>query len=131
VPPKPTGPQAEGQNLLQLALRSRLKLFYRPVGLQGDPLKAPAQLTWKIVADGNGFALEAHNPTPFHITITDLALSAGGKDATADTGMVAPLSDLKLPLHDVSQKPAVGSSVRFTTLNDYGAATSNTGAVAP
>lgn len=131
VPPKPTGPQAEGQNLLQLALRSRLKLFYRPVGLQGDPLKAPSQLTWKVVADGNGFALEAHNPTPFHITITDLALSAGGKDATADTGMVAPLSDLKLPLHGVSQKPAVGSGVRFTTLNDYGAATSNTGAVAP
>jgi chaperone protein EcpD len=131
VPPKPTGPQVEGQNLLQLALRSRLKLFYRPVNLPGDPLKAASQLTWKVVADGNGYALEAHNPTPYHITITDLALSVGGKDATAETGMVAPLSDLKLALHGVSQKPATGSAVRFTTLNDYGAAAPFTGAVAP
>jgi chaperone protein EcpD len=130
VPPKPAGPQAEGQNLLQLALRSRLKLFYRPAGLQGDPLKAPAQITWKIVADGTGYALEAHNPTPFHVTITDLKLSAGSKDVIADTGMIAPLSDLKLPLHDLSQKLANGS-VHFTALNDYGAGSAFTGTVAP
>ena len=127
VPPKPTGPQTEGQNLLQLALRSRLKLFYRPAGLPGDPLKAPAQLTWKVVADGKGYALEAHNPTPYYVTVTAATLNA----TTADTGMVAPLSDLRMPLHDVAQKPAAGSAIHFTAINDYGAAAEFTGAVAP
>lgn len=129
VPPKPTGAQTEGQNLLQLALRSRLKLFYRPSGLQGDPLKAPAQLTWK--ADADGKALVAHNPTPFHITISELTVTVGGKTVAADLGMVAPLSDLRLALHDGAPKPAAGSVVKFTTINDFGAADSHTGAVAP
>ncbi|AHX15581.1 molecular chaperone EcpD [Dyella jiangningensis] len=131
VPPKPTGAQAEGQNLLQLALRSRLKLFYRPAGLQGDPAKAPAELTWKVVADGKGFALEAHNPTPYYVTITELSLVVGGKNATAELGMVAPLSDLRMPLHDVAQKPAAGSVVSFTSLNDFGASIAFKGAIAP
>jgi len=131
VPPKPTGPQAEGQNFLQLALRSRLKLFYRPAGLQGDPLKAPGELTWKVVADGKGYALEAHNPTPYYVTISELSLATAGKNATAEIGMVAPLADLRLPLHDVAQKPAAGSAVLFTAINDFGAAANFKGTVAP
>jgi len=131
VPPKPTGPQSEGQNLLQLALRSRLKLFYRPAGLQGDPLKASAQLTWKVVTDSKGYALVAHNPTPYYVTITELTLAVGGKNAKAEIGMVAPLSDLNLPLHDVTQKPVVGSVVSFSTINDFGATDSFKGAIAP
>lgn len=131
VPPKPTGAQAEGQNLLQLALRSRLKLFYRPASLQSDPAKAPAALTWKVVADGTGFALQAHNPTPYYVTITELSVNAGGKDAAAELGMVAPISDLRLPLRDVTQKPAAGSVVSFTCLNDFGASVSLKGSIAP
>lgn len=131
VPPKPTGPQAEGQNLLQLALRSRLKLFYRPTGLQGDPLKAPGALTWKIVADGKGVALEAHNPTPYHVTISELSVASGGNNVGAEIGMVAPLSDLRLPLHGNSQKPAAGSVVSFSAINDYGAADSYKSTVSP
>jgi chaperone protein EcpD len=131
VPPKPTGPQAEGQNLLQLALRSRLKFFYRPANLQGDPLKAPGELTWKVVADGNGYALEAHNPTPYFVTISELSLAVGGKNATAEIGMVSPMSDLRLTLHDVTQKPAAGSAVSFTIINDFGAAATFNGTVTP
>ena len=41
VPPKPADMEAAGTNYLQLAVRSRLKLFFRPEGLQGDPHKAP------------------------------------------------------------------------------------------
>jgi chaperone protein EcpD len=94
--------------------------------LQGDPLKAPAQLTWKVVADGKGYALEAHNPTPYYVTVTAATLNT----TTADTGMVAPLSDLRMPLHDTAQKPAAGT-IHFTAINDYGAAADFTGAVAP
>jgi len=121
VPPKPTGPQAEGQNLLQLALRSRLKLFYRPANLPGDPMKAPAALTWKVVADGKGFALKVHNPTPYHVTLTDVQVNADGKNVAAEIGMADPMADLTLPLHDGAPKPAAGSVVTFSAINDYGA----------
>lgn len=131
VPPKPAGKQADGQNFLQLALRSRLKLFYRPAGLQGDPLKAPAALTWTVVADGHGFALQAHNPTPYYVTISQLSVTTAGKTVQGDTGMVAPLGDLRLPLHDLSTRPEPGSAVIFSAINDYGAGIAFKGAVAP
>ncbi|HEY0197998.1 MAG TPA: molecular chaperone, partial [Rhodanobacter sp.] len=131
VPPRPAGPQAQGQNILQLALRSRIKLFYRPAGLQGDPLKAPGALTWKIVADGQGFALQAHNPTPYHVTISELSVASGGNKVGAELGMVAPLSDLRLPLHGAGQKPATGSMVTYTAINDYGAGDNYKGTVTP
>lgn len=131
VPPKPTGAAAQGQNLLQLSLRSRLKLFYRPANLAGDPLKAPAQLTWKAVADGKGFAVEIHNPTPYHVSLTELTLTIGGKPQTAETGMVAPMADLRLPIPALTQKPAVGTPVSFTALNDFGAPATFTATIAP
>jgi chaperone protein EcpD len=130
VPPKPTGPQA-AQNLLQLALRSRLKLFYRPEGLSGDPLKAPEALTWKVVADGKGYALQAHNPTPYFVTISDAAITGGGQPMAADAGMVAPQSDLRLTLHGASHKPAAGATVAFTTINDFGGSTAFKGTLSP
>lgn len=131
VPPKPTGPQA-AQNLLQLALRSRLKLFYRPAELAGDPAKAPESLTWKVVSDEKGYALEAHNPTPYFITISDVSVTgANGKPDQGDTGMVAPMSDLRLHLHDIAHKPATGGAVDYTIINDFGGSTSFKGAIAP
>lgn len=131
VPPKPSGPQADSQNYLQLALRSRLKFFYRPANLQGDPAKAPGQLTWKVVADGKGYALEAHNPTPYYVTLSDLSLMAGGTNVTAETGMVSPMSDLRLALHEVTQKPASGSVISFTTVNDFGGPDSFKSTISP
>jgi chaperone protein EcpD len=85
IPPKPTGPQAVDKNYLQLAIRSRLKLFYRPADLAGDPLKAPAALSFKAVADGTGQALQVHNPTPYYVTIVQLSVDVGGKSYAGKT----------------------------------------------
>jgi P pilus assembly chaperone PapD len=131
IPPKPSGPQVAGKNLLQFAIRSRLKFFYRPAQFSGDPLEAPAQLTWKTVPDGQGYALEVRNPSPYHITIIKLSLSIGGKQYSAATGMVDPLGTLRLALKGLSQAPAAGTQVAYDIVNDYGASTSLKGTVAP
>lgn len=131
VPPKPTGPQAEGQNLLQLALRSRLKLFYRPANLSGDPMKAPAALTWKVASDSKGPALKVHNPTPYYVTLTEVQVNSDGKNIAAEIGMVDPMSDLTLSLHEGAPKPAAGSVVTFSAINDYGAGDQFKATVAP
>lgn len=131
VPPKPTGLEAEGKNTLQFAVRSRLKLFYRPANLAGDPLKAPESISWKIVADGPGYALEARNPTPYYVTFTAVSVIAGGTTYTAETGMVAPQSTLRLATKGLTQVPASGTPVNYTTLNDYGASTALKGVISP
>lgn len=122
VPPKPSGPQSTDMNFLQLAIRSRLKLFYRPDDLQGDSTKAPALLTFKAAVDGKGVTtLVVHNPTPYYLTFADLGVVVAGTSYAVDTGMVAPMSDLRLAVPKLKQLPAAGTPVHFNTINDYGA----------
>jgi chaperone protein EcpD len=129
IPPKPTGPQYVGKNYLQFAIRTRIKLFYRPAKLPGDALTAPAHLAFKAVA-GQAATLEVHNPTPYYITISSLSLDAGTKPIEGTDGMVAPFGDLRLPLKGVAQAPAAGTPIVFTTINDYGAADTHKAVVA-
>jgi P pilus assembly chaperone PapD len=131
IPPKPTAKPGEEQNTLQFAVRSRLKLFFRPANLAGDPLTAAQQVTWTVVADGTGYALEAHNPTPYHITFSKLSLSVDGATYAPDNGMVAPLSTLRLPIKRLGHAPAAGSTVDYTVINDFGAAASFKGTITP
>lgn len=121
VPPKPTSLEFQGKNSMQLAIRSRLKLFYRPADLADDPLKAPGELSFKATSNAGSAAVVVHNPTPYYVTISQITVTVGGTEHKVDTGMVAPLSDLSLPVSDLKQAPAAGSVVNYDCINDYGA----------
>lgn len=127
IPPKPTSLQSADKNYLQFAIRSRIKLFYRPAKLPGNVLKAPDQLTFKAAAGG---AVEIHNPTPYYITINGLALGSDTKPNGDNNGMVAPFSDLKLTLKGVAHTAAAGTPVDFATINDFGATDDHKGVIA-
>jgi len=127
IPPKPADGEAANSNYLQLALRSRLKLFFRPQGLAGDPAKAPEQLAFRAAAG----ELVVRNPTPYHITLTELSVTDGGKSYDAAIGMVEPFGELRLRVAQLPKAAAAGSAVRFTILNDYGAAATFNASVMP
>ncbi|MDA3913130.1 molecular chaperone [Oleiagrimonas sp.] len=127
IPPKPK--DAAGKNLLQFAVRSRLKLFYRPAKLAGNPLKAPDALTWTSSRGSHGAVLVVHNPTPYYITITRLSLKVDGKPVKAASGMVAPFGVQPLALSGVKHALPAGTSIAFTTINDYGAGDVHKGTV--
>jgi chaperone protein EcpD len=127
IPPRPKN--AQKKNLLQFAVRSRLKLFYRPAKLPGNPLKAPDKLVWTTTRSADGVALHVHNPTPYYITITHVSLDIGKTPATLSSGMIAPFADENIPVpgvHDVK----TGTPLTFTIINDYGAANVHKGAIA-
>jgi chaperone protein EcpD len=127
IPPKPKN--AVDKNLLQFAMRSRLKLFYRPANLAGNPLKAPEKLTWHAVRDGGKVTLVVHNPTPYYITITKVSLKSDETPVTVNSGMVAPFGEQKIALPTLHDAPGAGTQIAFTTINDYGAADVHTGAI--
>lgn len=131
VPPKPTAAGTADHNLLQLAVRSRLKLFVRPAGLAGDPLKAPAELHWKAVMDDGKPVLEVDNPTPYYVTFNAVAVTVDGAEHAAEAGMAAPRSTLHLALPGLAHAPTAGAQVAFTTINDYGAASTFKGVLVP
>ncbi|MEN5157172.1 fimbria/pilus periplasmic chaperone [Achromobacter spanius] len=127
IPPK----DKDSQNLLQMAFRSRIKLFYRPAGLKGKADEAPAQVTWRLVRSGSGNAIEATNPTPYHVTFVEVDVVSGGKRATfTDGDMLAPGETKRLPLAGDIVRGA-NMEVMYRYLNDYGGAVKGTGALPP
>lgn len=119
IPPAPerSADANQPQNILQLAIRSRVKLFYRPAALASQhPNESGMKLRWTVADGGRG--IEAHNPTPFYVTLTQVdAMTADGANPLAfDDGMLAPGSRLALPL----PTGVYPRQLRFTYINDYG-----------
>lgn len=106
VPPKPT----DG-NTLQIALQSRVKLFYRPASiLPESDTKWAHQVTLTKIAKG----YRINNTTPFHLTVIGLGNSqAAAEHNSFDVVMVPPKST-----QDVVS-PAL-STPYLTYINDYG-----------
>jgi chaperone protein EcpD len=120
IPPKPDA--AAGENTLQFAVRSRIKLFLRPPELTGDPALAPALIKWQVVRDGASLKLLASNPTPFHVSLGEVSLAtASGPIGKPMSGMVNPLSEQTFVVEDAYQEGKAATKVKFKYVNDYGA----------
>ncbi|WP_346829700.1 molecular chaperone [Pseudomonas abietaniphila] len=106
-------------NKLTIALRSRIKFFYRPAELSENPLDALQRLTWSVVATDNGPHLVVDNPTPFHMSFITLQLQDKGRiHKIDDTTMAAPFSRQSYPLDSFVAAP--DASVTFSVITDYG-----------
>lgn len=126
VPPRATA-TPDDPNSLQLAFRSRIKLFFRPTGLKGDPRDAPAQVTWSIVPGKNGNELKAENPGAYHITFSAIDVVVGGVTYHDDKGgMVDPQSSMSFALHGLPASSAAPLKVVYHYIDDYGAALDGT-----
>ncbi|HIE4562735.1 TPA: fimbria/pilus periplasmic chaperone [Stenotrophomonas maltophilia] len=115
IPPKA---DKEDGSILQFAVRTRLKLFYRPAGLQGRPSEAAASLVWKAIHSVDGPALEVRNPSSFHVSFNKIILQSG-QEISAE--MVAPGQTRLIPLPAGASTP---TSFRFEWLDDHGASRS-------
>ncbi|MBH2880179.1 fimbria/pilus periplasmic chaperone [Serratia marcescens] len=105
----PAKKQLKGdESLLQMAFRSRIKLFFRPAGLSGDANGAAKQLSWSVTPGG----VKATNPTPYFVSL--VSLTVNGKETEGQ--MVAPLSSLEFK----GIRVAAGKSLSVEFVNDYG-----------
>ncbi len=119
IPPKAEG--ASDLNVLQMAFRSRIKIFYRPDGLPGAPIDAPALVQWTVIKQGQGYALQAFNPTAYHVSQVELALASGNQRYDSENGMVGPGQTKVFALPTLQSPPAASAQVEFNAINDYGA----------
>lgn len=112
VPPK--AKDADSQNALQLAFRTRIKMFFRPDGLQGDPAVAAGNLQWTQ----QGTALIANNSSPYYISMAKATITVKGKKIEVDSHTIPPLSRETIP---VKNAPALqGGGIEYIAINDFG-----------
>jgi len=96
-------------NQLQINIKSKFKLFYRPSGLTGSPSDAWRQLTFRR----EGHQLTGHNPTPYFVSF--YRLSVGGHEIE-QPGMIGPGEDRHWTT-------AGTGPVTWSAINDFGGTT--------
>lgn len=105
-------------NTLQLAVRQRIKVFFRPENLPGEAAQAPAQLKWRLQKEAGRTQLKVNNPAVYHVSLADLKLGLVEKaELVVGSTMIAPGEELIFNLKAVPSSPAL----RFSIINDYGA----------
>lgn len=112
-------------NTLQIAFRTRIKIFYRPVGIEGlRPENEVNKISHAIVKCGNSQCIELNNPTPLHFTLLSIKLSDGQSlNALPNDGVISPHSSMLIPL-----KTGGHHRVQLKSLNwidDYGVENTN------
>ncbi|EJL88737.1 P pilus assembly protein, chaperone PapD [Herbaspirillum sp. CF444] len=112
VPPKSTLPG----DRLQVAVRSRIKLLFRPEGL---PARGDA-LTWVVAAGKSGRSvLRVLNTSPYVHNFGSITYRAGGREFDAGMGYVLPDEDAVFPLPPEASSFHSGD-VTYVEIDDYG-----------
>ncbi|CZW01845.1 fimbrial chaperone [Enterobacter cloacae] len=118
IPPKSKSANKENLNQLQLAFRTRIKLFYRPDGLKGTPGDAAEHLTWTQKKEGNTVKLIAHNNSPYNVAVSTVTLKTSQKTYDVVHQAVQPFGEAAMVVKDLSS--TVNGRVQYDTINDYG-----------
>ena len=130
VPPLPEKPaDGQAQNYLQIAFRSRLKLFYRPEGLPMPQNQAAAGLIWSVLShDGSkSVQLQAKNPSPYYITLNPVSLlQTDGQRYASDGAMLAPFSSGIFTIKGLHHLPVGKFGISYQTIDDFGATSDHT-----
>ena len=111
-------PRSDKVNSLQIALQTRIKLFYRPAPIVPSQQERAEPWQQKLTLTRAGDHYQVNNPTPYYVTLID---ARSAKDAKTASGfeplMVPPKGSLKLG----PTAAALGTRPWLSYVNDYGA----------
>ncbi|ANK00918.1 fimbria/pilus periplasmic chaperone [Serratia plymuthica] len=108
-------PKSDKPNTLQIALQTRIKLFYRPAAIAPQQNAAPWQEQLTLTKQGDKY--QVNNSTPYYITIIDAASKKGVEGVKGfEPLMVPPKGNISLGV----SAAALGGAPVLTYINDYG-----------
>lgn len=104
----PSSQAKAGANTLQIAIKTRIKLIYRPKSVQGTPEMVTEQLRWTR----SGSTLQVMNPTAFYMNFAEVKV--GGAEVK-EANWVGPGETARFQLPGVS-----AGALQWKLINDYG-----------
>lgn len=122
VPPRPRQEDAssDARNFMQLAVRTRIKIFYRPSSLKGDPIATLGRLQWRVVKQESEYLLECTNPTGFNASFNSVGLKGQVQESQVEGGGMCPALGSAVFKLDPSRITASQGVVVFSAINDWG-----------
>ncbi|MEY1163712.1 fimbrial biogenesis chaperone [Providencia manganoxydans] len=122
VPPEDQDAIEKQQNTMQIAIRTRIKLFFRPEGI-GMPALLNEKLNFSFEKTAKGNQVLVKNNSPWYITFQDVSISNGSKKLKLEGNMVAPFSTMSLGNENGNSIPNEfinSKKVNYSIINDYG-----------
>ncbi|HTR09076.1 MAG TPA: molecular chaperone [Paraburkholderia sp.] len=109
------------QNQMLVMLRNRLKIFYRPTGIEGSAPKAPEQLSFHLESEAGKWRLSANNASGYYISLTEGGLVSGSRVTTFTPSMIAPHSGESWKVESAHINDSATVRVKVKYVDDYGA----------
>ncbi|MDH4656008.1 molecular chaperone [Pseudomonas sp. BN606] len=113
--------KSANDNTVQIALRQRIKVFYRPAGLPGAAADAPMELKWRLIQQGGKPRMEVINNSAFHVSLADAKLKNGSKSYDISVDMVRPRSSSQFDIKELTGVTSINDmNIEFQIVNDFG-----------
>ncbi len=101
--------EQSNQNVLQIALKTTIKLFYRPAGLQGSLEEAVKNLQWRA----EGGKLTVQNPSGFNVVVSDLQINNSASKGMPEVIKPGSTVTTTIPLKN-------SDTLQLSYINEYG-----------
>lgn len=110
-------PKAHGASVLQIAVQNRIKVMYRPKGLEQNARNIEKQWQQRVKLEKHEKQVMIVNPTPYHLTVLNASIQEGSEPLPgAKPVMVPPYDKMVMTL----KGDQVGQHPVLNYINDYG-----------
>ncbi|WP_390888435.1 fimbrial biogenesis chaperone [Lelliottia wanjuensis] len=111
----------KSKNHLDLAFRTRIKIFWRPATLEENSVKTFKRLKWVITSDSKkGTGIQITNPTGYYFSFDTGTFTQNGKKYDMNMDMVAPGATETWYANNGSAAGGNVTQISVKLLNDYG-----------
>lgn len=121
IPPVTSAEKA--QQRLELAFRTRIKIFYRPNALKkSSGVQEAEHMKWEPLNSTRGVKIT--NTTPYYLSLDSAYILSAGTKYPLSVDMVPPFTTKEFPLENKGRVPASFGSATVNMINDYGSVVS-------
>ncbi|HFK4760014.1 TPA: molecular chaperone [Citrobacter farmeri] len=107
--------ESKVENRMVLAINNRIKFFFRPQGLKGDPGEAVKALNWST----SGKTVVVKNASPFNLVLSKIIIDKESIPVSVveNNTVIFPFSD---KTYHLKHTPAKNSLIEWEAVNDFG-----------
>lgn len=107
--------ESKVENRMVLAINNRIKFFFRPTGLKGDPGEGAKNLNWSA----SGKTVVVKNSSPYNLVLSKIIVDKETIPVSVvdNNTVLAPFAD---KTYNLKHAPANGSAVEWEAVNDFG-----------
>ncbi|MBN6044526.1 molecular chaperone [Citrobacter sp. ku-bf4] len=110
-----TDSEAKVENRMVLAVNNRIKFFFRPAGLKGDPGEGVKNLQWSR----SGNSVTVNNSSPFNLVLSDIIVDKESVPVSVvSNNTVIPAFGNKT--YQIKHTLSANTRVEWDAINDFG-----------